>query len=113
MNSRIIVAAILALTASSGAAYAEIAPSYNTNEVCAVGVAVDPRFCVDYVGPPLGVDTVVTGGVERRVLPGLGTSPASDALPEAEGYIMAPNAGGHVMPWTSNGNGLLVEVITP
>jgi hypothetical protein len=118
MNSRIVVAAVLALTASAGAAHAEIAPSYNAYGVCAVyALPVDPRFCEDRVDPSaaVGVDDVVTGGVERRiVLPGVDVAPTSDILPSAGKYIVAPNAGGHVMPWTTgHADGVLVEVITP
>jgi hypothetical protein len=119
MNSRIIVAAVLALTASAGAAHAEIAPSYDANGVCALyALSVDPRFCEDRVDPAgvIGVDTVVTGGIEDRVpLPGVDVAPTSDILPKGGKYIVAPNAGGHSMIWTPSGHadGLLVEVITP
>ena len=98
------VATALAAIATAGAASA--APSdTNASEVCTVdGVAVDPRFCVDYVGPALWVDPVATGGVEDRAI-----------APEAGEHIVAPNAGGHVVPWkpTGHADGLLVEVITP
>jgi hypothetical protein len=118
MKSRIIIAAV-ALTASAGAAHAEIAPSYNAYGVCAVyALPVDPRYCEDRVDPAAlpGVDNVVTGGVENRVvLPGVDVAPTSDILPKAGKYVVAPNAGGHSMVWAPSGHadGLLVEVITP
>ncbi len=105
MSSRILIlAAALAAIATAGAASAA-SPDTNVGEVCTVdGVAVDPRFCVDYVGPARWVDPGSTGGVEDRVV-----------APGAGEHIVAPNAGGHVMTWkpTGHADGLLVEVITP
>ena len=111
MSSRILMIAA-ALAASMGAASAASATTVDANayEVCAVyGSTVDPRFCADYVNPAARwVDPVETGGVEA------GT------------YVVAPNAGGHIMPWKPSTtswqptapwkpatDGLLVEVITP
>ncbi len=100
MSSRIlmIAAALAASLGAAGAASAATATAdTNAYEVCAVyGSTVDPRFCADYVSPAARwVDPLETGGVE------------------AGEHIVAPNAGGHVMPWKATADGLLVEVITP
>ncbi len=94
----LLAAALGASVGAAGAASADTAAAYtNAHEVCAVyGSTVDPRFCADYVSPAARwVDPLETGGVETGE------------------HIVAPNAGGHVMPWKATADGLLVEVITP
>jgi hypothetical protein len=97
MNLRIIAAAVLALTASAGAARAEIAPYFDDEGRCVLyGMTLAPASCeqANQAAAASGVDTIVTSGI------GAGKT------------VEAPGAAGTTTDWTPGAAGLVIDLNT-